>query len=159
MPWRLTSDAVSVDGANGDVVDRLPFAELPLFSKLTQWGIYLHMGIMFGLPLQIALAVLALGICAMVVMGYIMWWRRRPTKNAVAGVPGQAELSRTDWVIIALVAIPVGLFLPLLGISFAAMWAVHRLLAGRRKSAVAAEGDVATGAEADPKAEKELQSV
>src|SRR5699024_6762513 len=84
-------------------------------------GIYLHMGIMFGLPLQIALAVLALGICAMVVMGYIMWWRRRPTKNAVAGVPGQAELSRTDWVIIALVAIPVGLFLPLLGISFAAM--------------------------------------
>lgn len=60
---------------------------------------------------------------------------------------------------IALVAIPVGLFLPLLGISFAAMWAVDRLLAGRRKSAVAAEGDVATGAEADPKAEKELQSV
>lgn len=159
VPWRLTSDAVSVDGANGDVVDRLPFSELPLFSKLTQWGIYLHMGIMFGLPLQIVLAVLALGICAMVVMGYIMWWRRRPTKNAVAGVPGQADLSRTDWVIIALVAIPVGLFLPLLGISFAAMLAVDRLLAERRKAAIPAEGNSATGAEADPKAGRELQPV
>src|SRR5699024_9210086 len=121
--------------------------------------IYLHMGIMFGLPLQIALAVLALGICAMVVMGYIMWWRRRPTKNAVAGVPGQAELSRTDWVIIALVAITVGLFLPLQGISGAAMWAVRRAVAGRRKSAVGAERDVATDACADDKAEKEHQSV
>ncbi|AGE37060.1 hypothetical protein I6H52_03980 [Corynebacterium urealyticum] len=59
--------------------------------------------------------------------------------------------------IIALVAIPVGLFLPLLGISFAAMLAVDRLLARRRKSAVAAEGNAATGAEADPKAERELQ--
>lgn len=86
---------MSVDGANGDVVDRLPFSELPLFSKLTQWGIYLHMGIMFGLPL--------------------------------------------------------------LGISFAAMLTVDRLLAGRPKSAVAAEGNAATGAEADLKAERELQ--
>ena len=68
VPWRVTSDAVSVDA--------LPLSELPLFSKLMSWGIYLHMGIMFGLPLQIALALLALGICAMTVMGYVMWCRR-----------------------------------------------------------------------------------
>ena len=157
VPWRFTSDAVSVNGENGDVVDRLPFSELPLFSKLTQWGIYLHMGIMFGLPLQIALAVLALGICAMVVMGYIMWWRRRPTKNAVAGVPGQAELSRKDWALLALIAIPVGLFLPLLGISFAVMLAVDRLLARRQKNVVASDGNSGAGEQTGHKAEKELQ--
>lgn len=157
VPWRFTSDAVSINGDNGDVVDRLPFSELPLFSKLTQWGIYLHMGIMFGLPLQIALEVLALGICAMVVMGYIMWWRRRPTKNGVAGVPGQADLSRKDWVLLALIAIPVGLFLPLLGISFAAMLAVDRLLARRQKDVVASDGNSGAGEQAGHKAEKELQ--
>lgn len=135
VPWRLTSDAVSVNGETGAVVDRLPFSVLPLFSKLTAWGIYLHMGIMFGLPLQIALAAVALGICAMVVVGYMMWWRRRPTKTGVAGVPGQADLTRTDWVIIAAVAIPVGAFLPLLGLSFAAMLLADRLLARRRGTA------------------------
>lgn len=157
VPWRFTSDAVSVNGENGDVVDRLPFSELPLFSKLTQWGFYLHMGIMFGLPLQIALAVLALGICAMVVMGYIIWWRRRPTKNAVAGVPGQADLSRKDCVLLALIAIPVGLFLPLLGISLAAMLAVDRLLARRRKDVVASDGNAGPGEKTGHKEEKELQ--
>ena len=60
------------------------------------------------------LLAVALGICAMVVMGYILWWRRSPTRNAVAGVPGCAELTRTDWVILAAIGIPVGLFLPLL---------------------------------------------
>ena len=69
MPWRTNSDAVSVNGETGDVVDTLPFSQLPLFSKLTSWGIYLHMGIMFGLPLQILLFVCALGIAGLVVFG------------------------------------------------------------------------------------------
>lgn len=81
---------------------------------------------MFGLALQIPLAFVALGICATAMMGCIMWWRRRPTKNGVAGVPGRADLTHTDWVIIAAVAIPVGPFLPLLGLSFAAVLAAER---------------------------------
>ena len=121
VPWRVTSDAVSVDA--------LPFSELPLFSKLMSWGIYLHMGIMFGLPLQIALALLALGICAMTVMGYVMWWR--PSHTGVAGVPGRTRLTRTDWVIVAIFGVAVGLFLPLFGLSFAAMRVADRLLAAR----------------------------
>ncbi|WP_311198214.1 PepSY-associated TM helix domain-containing protein [Corynebacterium sanguinis] len=123
VPWRVTSDAVSVDA--------LPLSELPLFSKLMSWGIYLHMGIMFGLPLQIALALLALGICAMTVMGYVMWWRRRPSHTGVAGVPGRTRLTRTDWVIVAIFGVAVGLFLPLFGLSFAAMRVADRLLAAR----------------------------
>ena len=95
------------------------------------WGIYLHMGIMFGLPLQIALALLALGICAMTVMGYVMWWRRRPSHTGVAGVPGRTRLTRTDWVIVAIFGVVVGLFLPLFGLSFAAMRVADRLLAAR----------------------------
>ncbi|WP_260433214.1 PepSY-associated TM helix domain-containing protein, partial [Corynebacterium bovis] len=80
VPWRTTSDAVSVDGRDGGIVDRQDFGDLPLFSRLSAWGIYLHMGIMFGLPLQIALCVVGLGIALIVVQGYRMWWRRRPTR-------------------------------------------------------------------------------
>ncbi len=135
VPWRTSSDAVSVNGASGEVVDTLPFRDLPVFSKLTSWGIYLHMGIMFGLPLQIALLAVALGICAMVVLGYMMWWRRRPTRNAVAGIPGCTHLTAGDWGAIVLVGVAVGLFLPLFGVSFAAMVVADRLLAARARRA------------------------
>ena len=123
---------MSVNGATGEVVDKLPFSELPLFSKLTSWGIYLHMGVMFGLPLQLALFALAVGICAMIVMGYMLWWRRRPTKGALAGVPGRADLTGTDWAVLAVFTVAVGAFLPLFGVSFVAMLVADRLLARRR---------------------------
>jgi len=139
VPWRYTSDAVSVNGTTGEVVDTLPFRDLPVFSKLTSWGIYLHMGIMFGLPLQIALLAVALGICAMVVLGYMMWWRRRPTKNAAAGVPGCNHLKGADWAAIAVFGLAVGLFLPLFGVSFAAMVVADRLLAARARRATPVE--------------------
>lgn len=135
VPWRVTSDAISVDGATGETVDRLPFAELPLFSKLTSWGIYLHMGIMFGLPLQLVLFLTALGIAALVVLGYIAWWKRRPTRAGIAGVPGTVKpLTAGEWLIVLVFLVTIGAFLPLLGLSLVAMLVVDRLLAARVRS-------------------------
>ena len=114
VEWRTTSDAISVDGATGDVIDRQPFSSLPLFSKLSSWGIYLHMGIMFGLPLQIALFALGLATAALVVLGYYMWWKRRPRFLPTA------HFSWTTTGLGALFAATVGVFLPLLGITLAA---------------------------------------
>lgn len=130
--WRTTSDAISVDGETGEVIDRLPFSELPLFSKLTSWGIYLHMGIMFGLPLQILLLVTALAIAGLVVLGYLIWWKRRPTPGATAGIPGpRTKLSTPQWIIVAVFLVAVGGFLPLFGISLAAMLFADVLLSKR----------------------------
>lgn len=114
VEWRTTSDAISVDGATGDVIDRQPFSSLPLFSKLSSWGIYLHMGIMFGLPLQIALLTLGLATAALVVLGYYMWWKRRPRFLPTA------HFSWATTGLGALFAATVGVFLPLLGITLAA---------------------------------------
>ncbi|WP_166741746.1 PepSY-associated TM helix domain-containing protein [Cumulibacter soli] len=132
VEWRVSADAVSVDGRTGEVIDRLPFSELPFFSKLTSWGIYLHMGIMFGLPLQILLCLCGLGIAALVVMGYVMWWKRRPTRSGIAGVPGpNRSLSSSEWSVVALFLLTAGTFLPLLGISLLVMLIVDRALARR----------------------------
>lgn len=84
MPWRLTSDAVAVDPITPTVTASLPFSDLSLFSKLTSWGTYLHMGIMFGLPLQILLLASAVAIAVMIGAGYAMWFKRRPTR-----IPGR----------------------------------------------------------------------
>lgn len=137
VEWRTTSDAVSVDGATGDVIDRQPFSSLPLFSKLSSWGIYLHMGIMFGLPLQIALLALGLATAALVVLGYYMWFQRRPRF---------LPTTHFSWATTgfgALFAATVGVFLPLLGITLAAFLVldvilIHRSRTPRQKNLVKA---------------------
>lgn len=132
VEWRYTSDEVSVNGSTGEVIDRLPFSELPLFSKLSSWGIYLHMGIMFGLPLQIALFALGLAIAAMVVLGYYMWWKRRPQFT-----PGsKRHFSWATTGLGALFAATVGVFIPLLGITLAAFLVLDIIVmnTGKRKA-------------------------
>nr|WP_281175675.1 PepSY domain-containing protein [Corynebacterium lowii] len=140
VPWRLTSDAVSINGSTGGLVDRQDFADLPLFSKLRAWGIYLHMGIMFGLPLQIVLFVVGLGIALITVQGYRMWWCRRPTRGSrsLAGVPGlPAGLTRdalSVYAMAAMFALTVGVFLPTVGVSLAAFVLLDAVLALRAGS-------------------------
>ena len=127
VEWRTTSDAVSVDGATGEVIDRQPFSSLPLFSKLSSWGIYLHMGIMFGLPLQIALLALGLATAALVVLGYYMWFQRRPRF---------LPTTHFSWATTgfgALFAATVGVFLPLLGITLAAFLVLDVILIHRSR--------------------------
>lgn len=125
VEWRTTSDAISVDGTTGEVIDRQPFSSLPLFSKLSSWGIYLHMGIMFGLPLQIALLALGLATAALVVLGYYMWWKRRPRFLPTA------HFSWAATGLGALFAATVGVFLPLLGITLAAFLVLDVILVNR----------------------------
>lgn len=125
VEWRTTSDALSVDGATGEVIDRQPFSSLPLFSKLSSWGTYLHMGIMFGLPLQIALLALGLATAALVVLGYYMWWKRRPRFLPTA------HFSWATTGLGALFAATVGVFLPLLGITLAAFLVLDVILVNR----------------------------
>ena len=128
MEWRTTSDATSVDGATGDVIDRQPFSSLPLFSKLSSWGIYLHMGIMFGLPLQIALLALGLATAALVALGYYMWWKRRPRFLPTA------HFSWATTALGALFAATVGAFLPLLGITLAPFLVLDVILIHRNRA-------------------------
>jgi uncharacterized iron-regulated membrane protein len=114
-------DAVAIDGTAMRVVDRTDVADFPLAAKLTTWGIDLHMGLLFGLANQLVLFVLALGIGSMVVLGYLMWWKRRPTREprGLGGPPpARGALRDAPWwglALVAVVAVGIGLFLPLVG--------------------------------------------
>jgi uncharacterized iron-regulated membrane protein len=114
-------DSVAVDGTTAEVTDRTDFAEFPLVAKLSSWGISLHMGVLFGPANQAVLFLLALGIGTMVVLGYLMWWKRRPTRGprGLAGpAPARGALRGAPWwglLLVAAGAVAVGLFLPLVG--------------------------------------------
>lgn len=132
-------DAVAIDGSRMQVTDRVDFADFPLLAKLSRWGVDLHMGTMFGLANQLVLLALALGIAAVVVLGYAMCWRRRPTRG-LAAAPARGVLGSAPWWGIAavlLVAVAVGLFLPLVGYTLAAFVMIDVLLGWRARRAAA----------------------
>lgn len=120
--WPEKQDAAAVDPATGQVVDTLRFADWPLAAKLARWGVDAHMGLLFGWVSQVFLAALAVAVLCMIVWGYRMWWKRRPTgRGGVAGPPGGAQRASAGAVaIVAVAAILVGLALPVLGVSLLA---------------------------------------
>ncbi|WP_285136128.1 PepSY-associated TM helix domain-containing protein [Microbacterium sp. lyk4-40-TSB-66] len=138
-------DAVAIDAETMRVSDRVDFDDYPLLAKLSRWGVDLHMGTMFGLANQIVLFVLAIGIAALVVLGYAMWWKRRPTRG-LATAPARGVLRHAPWwgtAAVLAAAVAIGLMLPLVGFTLAAFVVVDVLLGWRaRRSATAARGEV-----------------
>ncbi|MEV0599411.1 PepSY domain-containing protein [Streptomyces sp. NPDC050315] len=120
--WPAHLDSIAVDPASGQVTDRLDFADHPLLAKLTRWGIDVHMGVLFGLANQVALAALMAALILVIVWGYRMWWQRRPRRDS--GFSAGRAYPRGAWrqlplpVLLPLAAVTaaVGWFLPLFGI-------------------------------------------
>lgn len=78
--WKLSNDAIAVDGETGEIVDRVDHADWPLAAKLSAWLIQLHMGTLFGWINQLVLGVIALGLLVVILLGYRVWWKRRRTR-------------------------------------------------------------------------------
>ncbi|MEV5839922.1 PepSY domain-containing protein [Nocardia sp. NPDC052112] len=135
MPGTYTVDAVAVDGATGTVTDQLAYADWPIMAKLTNWGIQFHMGLMFGLLNQLLLLVVMIGLIVVLVLGYLMWWQRRPTRRtsrfAIGRAPRRGALRQTSpWLAVPMVAaaLVVGWFVPLVGLSLLAFLVVDVLV-------------------------------
>ncbi|MFC3436112.1 PepSY-associated TM helix domain-containing protein [Nocardia seriolae] len=132
-PGQYTRDAIAVDGATGNVTDKLPYADWPLMAKLTNWGIQFHMGLMFGLANQLLLLAIMVGLGTVIVRGYMMWWRRRPTKEralAVGRAPRRA-LAQTPLIVLlplAAAAAVIGWFAPMIGLPLLAFLVIDVLV-------------------------------
>ena len=124
--WPARHDTISVNPDTGAITDRVNFADWPFLAKLTDWAIDAHMGVLFGIVNQIVLALTAIGLITIVLRGYLMWWQRRPTRGshwAVGRPPLRGVLrglSPAALVGLGIVALAVGWFLPLFGLSLLA---------------------------------------
>ncbi|WP_280415124.1 PepSY-associated TM helix domain-containing protein [Nocardia carnea] len=135
----LTVDAVAVDGATGTITDRLPYSEWTLMAKLANWGIQLHMGLMFGLLNQLLLFAAMVGLITVIVRGYLMWWHRRPataaTWLAAGKPPRRGALRRSLWLAVPIVAAAavIGWFAPVFGLSLLGFLVVDVIVGWVRK--------------------------
>ncbi len=138
--WPSQVDAVSLNPADFTVVDKVAFASFPLVAKLTRWGVDAHMGVLFGLPNQLILALFGFGLCTMIVLGYRMWWIRRPAVPQLN--PSQTLL--TAWLALPryaqgtglIVMLALGYALPVMGISLLLflLLDIQRWRSARRRS-------------------------
>lgn len=122
------ADKVAVDGTTGAVTDVVRFADWPFMAKLTTWTIAAHMGTLFGIANQLLLLAFAVGLVTVIVLGYRMWWLRRPTRGGLPSplVPrGRFRLlSQPAGFLVVLAAVAIGWFAPLFGISLVAFLAL-----------------------------------
>jgi uncharacterized iron-regulated membrane protein len=138
--WPTEVDAVAIDATTGAVVDEVRFADYPLMAKLARWGIDAHMGVLFGVPNQIVLVAFGLGLMTLIVLGYRMWWRRRPTRGRGGRPVPRGRLRRSGAGAASaavLLAVAIGWFAPLFGISLLAFLVVDVLLGWRARRRVA----------------------
>lgn len=94
------ADAVAIDPATMKVTAKLVFEDFNVAAKLTLWGIDAHTGVLFGLANQVVLAVIAFGRAGSAIGGYLMWWKRRPTRGtawAAGRVPARRFLPTAPW--------------------------------------------------------------
>lgn len=116
--WPTQVDTVAIDPDRMAITSRADFASFPLVSKLIRWGVDAHMGILFGLANQILMALFGIALSAMIVLGYVMWWRRRPSAGTMAPLMQAVwKLAPAQRLACAVLAIALGWALPLMGIS------------------------------------------
>jgi uncharacterized iron-regulated membrane protein len=121
-----------VDPVDGTVLKEFSAADgIGAIGRLTDLGVSLHMGLLFGEPNRLLSLAGVLAVLVAVVSGPILWWRRRPSRDG--WFPPSVPLSAVPWAA-WLVIIPLMILLPVAGISavvaLAAAWLFARL---RRK--------------------------
>lgn len=131
--WPTQVDTIAIDPATYTITSRADFDTFPLIAKLIRWGVDMHMGILFGWPNQLLMGAIGLALSAMIVLGYRMWWLRRPAAGAGAQTLTQAwaALGWPARIAALAVAAVLGWCLPVMGVSLLAFLVVDVLRSWR----------------------------
>lgn len=134
--WPTQVDTIAVDPTTYAITSRADFDTFPLIAKLIRWGVDMHMGILFGWPNQLLMAAIGIALTTMIVLGYRMWWLRRPAAGATGQTLTHAwrELSWPGRIGVAAIALALGWSLPVMGVSLAVFLVIDvlRWVAARR---------------------------
>ncbi|MGE8620953.1 MAG: PepSY-associated TM helix domain-containing protein, partial [Achromobacter spanius] len=131
--WPTQVDTIAIDPATYTITSRADFDTFPLIAKLIRWGVDMHMGILFGWPNQLLMGAIGLALSAMIVLGYRMWWLRRPAAGAGSQTLTQAwaALGWPARIAALAVAAALGWCLPVMGVSLLAFLVVDVLRSWR----------------------------
>ncbi|MDA8745986.1 PepSY domain-containing protein, partial [Rubripirellula amarantea] len=142
--WTIASDTpnrphrqtMRWDAASQVMVDHETFAMRHWVDRVVRQGIALHEGQRFGLANQLIALTATVGLVMLSSTGIILWWRRRDQlghSNRGLSPPASKansqprEFSRKRFAILAIVTSALAIYLPLFGLSLAAVLMVDRV--------------------------------
>jgi uncharacterized iron-regulated membrane protein len=105
-------------------------------SRITSWGIAMHMGNQYGVLTRITATLACVGLLTMIVSGTIMWWKRRPKGSL--GLPARShdlagpQPPRGVVVAVGVTAAGLAVLYPSFGLSLVVVLAAEAVLARRR---------------------------
>ncbi len=121
----------------GRTITNATAAQDGALSRLTSFGIAMHMGNQLGWVTRISATIACLGVLISVSTGLLMWWKRRPTGRtglpARVGVVSPANASRRLVIVVTAGAVALGILFPVFGVSLLLVFAVEAVLARRAR--------------------------
>jgi len=120
-----------IDQYSGRVLSDIDYASYGGVAQWISYGTSLHMGRYFGLANQIVCSAISLGLAALAVTGFIMWMKRRPTRELGAPARPVKRAPMRAWRGGLTV---LGMIFPLMGATMLAVWCLDRLAFGAKRA-------------------------
>ena len=118
-----------VDQYSGKLLADIAYDDYGRVAQWISYGTSLHMGRYFGLANQIVCAAISLGLAAMAITGFVMWWKRRA--GGALGAPSRPA-RRAPMRAWRSGLTMLGVVFPLMGLTMLIVWVSDRLVFGRR---------------------------
>ncbi|APA88490.1 PepSY domain-containing protein [Paraburkholderia sprentiae WSM5005] len=117
-----------VDQYSGAILRDIRYGDYGAIAKAVSYGTSLHMGRFFGVANQIVCAAISLGLAALAVTGFVMWWKRRPQRSLGAPSRERGAPPMRGW---KAGLVLLGILFPLMGATLVAVWLLDRLVFAR----------------------------
>lgn len=116
----IHKESMSIDPYTSAVTERIGWGDYSLLAKVTTLGVDFHTGALFGLANQIIVSVFAVGLVALILIGYRMWWVKNPYKSKWSAVPPPTwrQAGSLPLALVLLVVAALAWVMPVFGASF-----------------------------------------
>jgi uncharacterized iron-regulated membrane protein len=125
-----------LDQFSGQTITNATADQDGALSRISSWGVDMHMGTQYGILTRVLSTGLCLGLLTSIVTATIMWWKRRPTGNT--GLPGRtsdsmkSQTPRGAVVAIGVIATALAVIYPSFGVSLLVVLVAEAFLESRR---------------------------
>jgi uncharacterized iron-regulated membrane protein len=149
-PQKLSEQrTLYLDQFTGTTIANATAAQDGALSRLTSFGIAVHMGNQLGVLTRISATLACLGVLTSVLTGFLMWFKRRPSGGTGLPSPTNAA-TRTATPkraveAVSIAAIALGVLYPAFGVSLLVVLGIEAVLAFRRRSRDACAAPLAAG--------------
>jgi uncharacterized iron-regulated membrane protein len=138
-PQKLSEQrTLYLDQFTGQTITNATADQDGALSRITSWGVNMHMGTQYGILTRILATLMCLGLLTSILTATIMWWKRRPT--GTAGLPGRtndtmkSDTPRGAVVGIGVIATTLAVLYPSFGVTLILVLIAEAIVESRRRT-------------------------